>query len=218
MNNKKIIIPLGLILIILTACSHKLALTNPNEYYSATPYIDKSITIGVLSPQSQDAERLVNEVVDNLRAIGNTKVIFPYASSKDNPVDYILDFNIQTDYGGDGMNFLISFPGFIIFAPWWNGYNYFANVNTKVTLTDFKTNEVVTTKTYYTKYQCKQSEFDRTWTQGMDWLLTYGLASIIGGIVFTGYDNDITSNFVRAYSQPYGAYIARKVGTVIKSL
>ncbi|ODS30649.1 MAG: hypothetical protein SCARUB_04238 [Candidatus Scalindua rubra] len=207
-----------MLIFLITGCSHQLAISNPDDYYSSTPYINKSISLGVLPPQSQDAERLVNEIVDNLRGLGNIKVISPYAKSAGNPVDYILDFNIQTKYSGDGMNFLISFPGFLIFAPWWNGYNYKANLNTKVTFTEYNSNQVVTTQTYDTQYRCKQSEFDRTWTQGADWLLTYGIASLIGGIVFTNYDNDITSDFVRSFSQPYGSYIARKVGTLLNSL
>ncbi len=218
MKNVKSILGIVLLTLLISGCSHQLTITNPDEYYAQTPYINNPVTIGIISPQTQDGERLVGEIVDNLRSIGNMKVISPYTMNANNPVDYVLDFNIQTDYRGDMTNFLISFPGFILLAPTWNGYFYSANMNTKVTITDFNTGEPLLTKAYETKYQCKQSEFDRTWMQGVDWFLTYGLASFIGGIVVTGYDDDITSDFVKGYSQPYGSYIARKVVTLINSM
>ena len=138
--------------------------------------------------QSADNERLLNEIVDNLRILGAIKVKYPYAMNKGNEVDYILDFLVTSEYKGNPINFLISFPGYIIFAPWWNGYNYNTIINRKIE----------------TKYKCKHSEFDRTWTQGVDWLLTYGIASLIGGIIYISYDNDITSEFVRKYAPNYG--------------
>ena len=218
MNKQQEIISSILFFIIFTGCAHQLTITNADDYYFSTPYIDKLISIGILPCQSQGNERLVNEVVDNLRGLGNMKVVFPYVYSEHNPVDYVLEFNIQTDYSGDGMNFLISFPGFIILAPWWNGYIYNADVNTKVIITDYNTKQIIMTKAYDTRYNCRQSEFDRTWTQGADFFLTYGMASLIGGFLFTEYDNDITPYFVRGYSQSYGSYIARKVGTLLNSL
>ena len=42
-------------------------------------------------------------------------------------VDFIVKLDIPTEYKGSGWNFLINFPGFLIFTPAWNGYVYKVN-------------------------------------------------------------------------------------------
>lgn len=199
-------------------CSHKLTLTNENDYYFSTPYFDDPVSVGVVSPSSSLSEVFLNEVVDNMRIMGDIKVVYPYTYSKNNPVDYLVDFSVIPTYDGDGNNFIVSFPGFLIFAPWWHGYNYGMDLTTKVTITDYKANETILSDSYQTTYKCVHSQFDRTWTQGADWFLTWGVSSLIGGIYFTTYDEDITNEFTRSVSQPYGKYISRKIGTSIKSI
>jgi len=213
---------LAIVLVLVSAaligCSHQLTLTNENDYYFSTPYFDDCIVVGIASPSSGLSEVFLNEVVDNMRIMGDIKVIYPYMYSKNNPVDYLKDFNVSTSYKGDGNNFFVSFPGFLILAPWWHGYTYGMDINTKVTITDYEANEPILSDSYQTSYKCVHSQFDRTWTQGVDWLLTIGACSLIGGIYFTTYDEDITNEFSRSVSQPYGKYISRKIGTSIKSV
>ena len=217
MNYKIILLLLSLL--ILNGCSHSLSLTNEDDYYASSPMFNKeNISIGILPAQSSEDERLLEEIVDNIRSLGTIKVKYPYAMNKGHEVNYIIDFGIQKEYKGNPINFLISFPGFYVFAPWWNGYKYSTNINTKITIFDYNSSDVLLSKKIETVFHCKHSEFDRTWTQGVDWLATYGLASLVGGIYYMTYDDDITSDFLKKVSPNYGKYIARKFVTSMSSI
>jgi hypothetical protein len=55
----------------------------------------------------------------------------------------------------------------------------------------------------------------RTWTE-VSWF-EVGVIALIGGVVFTGYDNDITPEFITAVSPNYGAYVSRKIVDALAS-
>jgi len=180
-----------------------------DSYYKNLPYIEKEITLGIPSPTTFSAQNLLEEIVQNIRTLGNVKVIYPYTYNSNKEVDYVVDINLDSKYKGSGTNFLISFPGFIVFAPAWNGYKYYADINTTVTIK--KQNETISHKSYPIKYDVNHSEFDRTWTQGADWLLTCGAASLIGGVVYTNFDNDIKDELTRTIKVPFSQYLARSI-------
>jgi len=189
------------------ACSHDLRVKNVHQYSARMPYLETPITIGLNTSASGVSEEFFNYFLDECYGIGNVKAIYPYAYSTTKPVDYMVEVNPAVDYGGSGANFIVSFPGFLIFTPAWHGYNYKADIYTDVTVTDYNTREVVFRERIHNKYKCAQAEFDRTWTTGTDWLLTLGVCSLIGGCYFTSYDDDITQEFNNTLSRPYGNYM-----------
>ena len=203
-------------LLIVSGCSHQLTLKNANQYTESMPFLDEQITIGITASPTQEQEVFVNYIVDELINIGNCKIKYPYTYTKEIPVDYMIDLRIKVDYKGSGTNFLISWPGYIVFAPAWNGFIYFANINTDLKITDYKSGEVKLSKSYNTNYRCNQAEFDRTFIE-ISWL-EYGIIALIGGLMNMSYDNDITPEFNMALSRPYGSYIARNIAKQIKSL
>ncbi len=90
------------------------------------------------------------------------------------------------------MNFLISWPGFLIFAPAWNGFIYYLNITTDISIKQFDSGDVIISRSYNTKYRCNQAEFDRTFIE-ISWLgLDYFAIALIGGIFNVSYDDDIT--------------------------
>ncbi len=193
-------------------CSHSLKIKNVYNYSARMPYIEDNIKIGLVTNSFGKAEHFFNAFLDECYGLGrNVEVIYPYAYGAKKQVDYIVELNPEIDYDGSGMNFIISFPGFLIFTPGWHGYNYSVDIYTDVTVTDYDTRKTVFRKRYYTEYKCSHSEFDRTWTTGVDWLLTGGVCSLLGGCYFVTYDDDITYEFNNRLSRPYGNYIARKV-------
>lgn len=203
-------------LLIVSGCSHQLSLKNANQYVESMPFIDKTIIIGISTSSTQEEETFVNYVVDELINIGNCKLIYPYTYTKEIPVDYIVDLKIKVDYKGSGTNFLISWPGYIVFAPAWNGFIYYANINTDLKITDYHSGDVKVSKRYETRYRCNQAEFDRTFIE-ISWL-EYGIIALIGGLMNMSYDKDITPDFNMALSRPYGSYIARNIGKQLKNL
>ena len=180
------------------------------------PFIDKDITIGISASSTQEEEVFVNYIVDELINIGNLTIKFPYTYSKEIPVDYMIDLKIKADYKGSGTNFLISWPGYIVFAPAWNGFIYYANINTDLKITDYRSGKTVASKNFETTYRCNQAEFDRTFIE-ISWI-EYGLIALIGGLANMSYDKDITADFNMALSRPYGSYLARNIGKQLKNL
>jgi hypothetical protein len=213
----------GLVLIaIMAGCSHPLQIINPHEYdafyYTRTPYLVNEVAIGV-SPASSDQEEVfIGYICDSLNGIGNVSIQYPYVKSPEHPVDYVLDLDVSVTYGGAGSNFYVSFPGFIVFAPAWHGYNYSADIITEVSITDYKTGMVISQASLQTLYKCVQAEFDRTWIE-IGWLpFTFGAIPLLGGLVFMEYDPDITDSFNYELSAPYGEWISTRIGAILESL
>ena len=102
-------------------------------------------------------------------------------------------------YDGEGLNFLVNWPGFLIFAPAIWGYGYNAEIETKVNitrLTDGSSQQIAIS----TKYKFRQAEIDRTWTE-VGWF-EVGLIPLIGGVVFIQYDTDVTDEFITKVALP----------------
>ncbi len=209
-------ITLILIATFAVGCSHQLKVVNTNEYVARAPYIKNEIVVGTIAASSMQEEKFIEYTIDELRGIGNIKVLYPYVKNDEKPVDYVLSLNANVNYGGSPSNFFISWPGFLIFAPAWHGYNYNADIMTDISVLNFDSGEIIASQKYQTKYKCVQSEFDRTWIE-LGWL-EVSILPFIGGICFTQYDDDITDSFNQALSRPYGNYIARKIGAMLQSI
>lgn len=203
--------------ILFVGCSHPLHIKNIDEFRARPPYLEEKIMIGVM-PSSPDpiSDQFVEYVVDKLNAIDNLKAIYPYTPALKTKVDYVVDLNVAVQYKGKGSNFFVAWPGFAVWAPAWHGYNYSADISTYVKILTPDLEDVLISKNYRTPYRCVQAEFDRTWIE-IGWA-EFTLCPLIGGIVFTRYDKDITQDFNHELSRPYGNYIARKIGTLIQSV
>lgn len=198
-------------------CSHSLRLTNLDEYYTppTSPLKDR-LKLGVSSKNTSDAQlsKYISAIVEGLKKTDNfERVIYPFDSSS-HQVDFVTDITVSTDYSGSGMNFLINWPGFLIFAPAIWGYSYNADIQTNVDIADIKDHHSEKIN-IPTKYYFRQAEMDRTWTE-IGWL-EWGVIPLIGGIVFTGYDNDVTNDFIEKVSPSYGSYVANKIMGKIKN-
>jgi hypothetical protein len=191
-------------------------ITNLDEF-KLTPTIAprQAIKVGVTSSQISDPNnsKYVSSVVEALqRNSGIERVIYPYnAAQHKDLTDAVVDLEVHPYYDGKGSNFFVNFPGFLIFAPAIWGYGYTADLNTEAVVT-FKSGNSQKLS-IPAKYEFRQAEIDRTWTE-IGWL-EVGIIPLIGGIVFTSYDEDITGEFIRNVSPSYGSYIAGKTASVI---
>jgi len=84
--------------------------------------------------------RYINAVVDALQKSGNfERVLYPYSQSvNQGQADMMIDIAVNPKYDGSGENFVINWPGFLIFAPAIWGYKYNADIDTRVQLNKFK--------------------------------------------------------------------------------
>lgn len=212
-----------LTLIIMTfmaiGCSHSLEITNLNENFAVPPTPpEKTASVGVVSGQMDDPvnDGYIFSVVSALRRSGNfERIIYPYKhATHRQKVSSIVHLTVLPEYEGAGSNFFINFPGFLIFAPAIWGYGYEAEI---VTMADISFPSLSKSKHVEISpvYTFRQAEIDRTWTE-IGWF-EVGVIPLIGGIVFTQYDPDVTEPFISEVKSNYGDYVASKITEKIYS-
>jgi hypothetical protein len=204
---------------LVSGCTHQMHITNADDYFSPpSPPLAKPIKFGVTSSSITDVKnsRYVSAVVDALQRSGNfERVLYPYSlTANQGQADMLVDIAVNPKYDGSGQNFVINFPGWLIFAPAIWGYKYTADIDTRVSITNLKDN-VSQQIAVPTKYIFRQADMGRTWTE-VSWF-EVGIIALVGGIAFTGYDNDVTPEFITAVSPNYGTYVSKKIVDALQS-
>jgi len=167
MKNYRILLILGVVVIsfVCSACSHTLDVKNDYKYRTlGLGYAEEPVCIGVAS------ETIESEYLQSIcRALQNSgsasKVIFPYnlALHRKNPkADIIVKINPSIDYSGSGWNFLINWPGFLIFTPAWHGYIYHADMSFRIELLDGRTNKLIENFMVPINYNLRHAAINRT--------------------------------------------------------
>jgi hypothetical protein len=202
---------LGSILFI--GCSHNMHITNEEDYFTPpSTLLKKPIRLGITSNSDNDPQKskYVTAIIDALKKNGSIElVMYPYNPSIHREmVDAVVDISIKTHYDGKGSNFWVNWPGFLIFAPAIWGYGYNAEIETQANIASV-INGRSQLITITTRYDFRHADIKRTWTE-VGWL-EIGIIPLIGGIAFTGYDNNITSEFINNVAPSYGPYAARKI-------
>jgi hypothetical protein len=193
-----------------SGCVHTLEVKNMRAYENMQMNpLQKPITIGVV-PSTEDAntQQLMKGIGTALGRYSAT-VLLPYSPGSASKADVVANIKILSEYKGSGWNFLINFPGFLIFTPAWNGYVYKANYNVEIMLAKGADNSRIDAWSTPINLDLRQAEFDRTWTE-ISWL-EVGAIAFIGGCVFTGYDTDVTQPLVEKIENPIGDYIAQEI-------
>lgn len=198
-----------------SGCTHMMTVQNMGMYKpDFINSTDITGSIGIISDNTQpDTNRLVTAMANNLKKNG-FKVIFPYYKSQNSStVDYIVKVNPLAEYKGSGMNFLVNFPGFLIFAPAFFGYGYKANYTFDVDITEVATKKALPRLTIPIHLDIRHADTNRTWTE-ISWF-EVGIIALIGGIVFTNYDTKVTNILLDKYENKLGDYLATKISQVI---
>jgi hypothetical protein len=145
----------------------------------------------------------------------NAEVLYPYTQRSSKKVDVKAQITIIPEYSGSGWNFLINFPGFLVWAPAWHGYNYNVTYKTKIHLystADKKTFAILNIPIYL---NVRHADICRTWTE-ISWL-EVGIIALIGGIVFIGYDDDVTPLLIEETQLPLGDYLAARIVSCVNA-
>lgn len=194
---------------ITSSCAHSLTVKNLDSYKTFTANsLKQPLSLGIV-PVGKVDQKLLNGIAGQLGAF-QAKVIMPYTASA-RQADVVAVITVDSKYDGSGWNFLISFPGFLIFAPVWNGYVYEVTHAITVQLKRGLDNEHIDKFTLPVVLDIRHSDIDRTWVMAVDWLLTYGVVSIVGGIIYVNYDDDVTPLLADRVSIPIGTYVAQEI-------
>lgn len=204
-------------LVAASGCSHSLTIKNLQDY--CVPICieesEKKINMGI-KPTSGNSDQIwyANAIVENLnvrREIGKLNSNYVEGRCNFSP-NYILSIEPQAEYKSSGWNYLVNFPGGIIFTPAWNGYVYYVNITTNVVICGEDGNEL-NKFTVDTRYSIRHSEFDRTWYP----LFSFNVLNSLGGF-YTAfvYDSDITPEVKADIKTNYSSYIVDKIMNKIK--
>jgi len=204
------------------ACTHALQVKNLDIYARSTQLVslERPITIAVLPYQGNpDGLFYFNTMVDRMnQALRGAEVRTDYIAGKpgrSNP-DLIVSINPHVEYRSSGWNFLINWPGFIIFTPAWNGYVYYADIMTEIAIHDGNGN-LLSTSRIPVSYSIRQAEMDRTIWTGLTWLEVSALA-LIGGIYNAAvFDRDIIGQLENHVRDNYGTFVVNQVQSKIRA-
>jgi hypothetical protein len=207
---------IALIALSTTACTHALEVKNLDLYATSVHLvsIEPPVKVAVL-PYTGDPDGLFyfNTLVERLNqrsGIGEIRTDYLAGKSGQFTPDVILSINPQVEYRSSGWNFLINWPGFIIFTPAWNGYVYHADIMTEITIHDREGNMLSTSKLPIS-YDIREAEMDRTIWTGLTWLEVSLLA--FGGGIYNAnvFDRDIIGTLEIHIRDNYATFISNQM-------
>jgi len=207
---------LVLLLPLAGACTHELAVRNLDLYSAPTRLEggDRRINLAILPfSGGPDETYYFNALLDRIHqspAISEVRTDYIAGKGGSFQPDVILSIKPQVSYRSSGWNFLINWPGFLIFTPAWNGYVYHADILTRVAIHDGAGN-LMSEEQIPISYSIRQAEMDRTIWTGLTWLEFSALA-LIGGIynAFV-FDDDILPQLQVHVKDNYSTYVGNAV-------
>jgi len=196
-------------LAVLSGCTHPLAVKNLNTYQNTSlATLQRPVTLGIKSDcPEMDGKRLVKMVADALPKYNVRPTTAVMNGQTD--LDAIAVIGVNSEYNGSGLNFLINFPGFLVWAPAWNGYIYEINHDIRVSLTDAVSGEQIASLNIPVSLDVRHADINRTWTE-IGWL-EVGIIPFIGGIIFINYDDTVTPLAADKAGPVIADYIAQEI-------
>lgn len=203
-------------IVFLFGCSHHLEIKNLDDYQASSLHtLPKDFTIGVSTSNTEKNGKLLVTGLANGLSKYTGSVIYPYYPSSAKSADLVTNVTVRSDHKGSGWNFLINFPGFLIWAPAWNGYVYRPSYDVDIELLRGSDLSKLDTFSVPIDLNVRHAEMDRTWTE-ISWF-EVGIIALVGGIVFTEYDTDVTPLLEREIKIPIGDYLAQEIASRITS-
>lgn len=194
---------------ILSGCTHPLAVKNLSMYHNTSlSSLRRPVALGIKSNCPEMAEKkLVKMMADSLPKYNVRPTTAVMHGQSD--LDAIATISINSKYKGSGLNFLINWPGFLVWAPAWHGYNYEINHNVSVLLTDAKSGAKINHFNMPISLDIRHAAFNRTWTE-IGWL-EFGVIPFVGGLVFINYDDNVTPIALEKAGPVIADYIAQEI-------
>ena len=197
-------------------CTHTMEVRNLGEFQRQASS-DRSYTFAIEGVGSdRDQTEFVDAVREGLAEHPSVERV-AYArdwqtwtpEGSDEGPDFTIRIAPSTSYEGSGVNYLVTFPGFLVFAHAWNGFKYSALVSTTVTVEG--ANGRRSEKSVSADYDIRHCDFERgAWTSSGWWTPGWGGLNVIIGFFMIKYDVDATEEFVEAVRPSYGRYVANE--------
>lgn len=192
-------------------CSHPVEIKNLRDYRSTelNPLADQ-VAVGIVpSPGDKQSEQLIRSIAVGLKKHTNM-VVMPYVPATTRSTDVVAHISVQPDYRGSWANFFINFPGFLVWAPAWNGYVYKIDYTIDIVLSRESDNEKIDSWTMPINLNIRQSDISRTWAAEISWF-EVGVFALVSGAIYTGYDEDVTPLVLDKIDTPIGDFVAQEI-------
>ena len=207
---KKLSIFMSMLILLATGCTHTLEIKNLSTFENMSlSSLERPVSIGII-PTSVDlhGQKLIKGIATELGK-ASANILLPYFPNSTKEVDITAKIVVKPEYRGSGWNFLINFPGFLIFTPAWNGYVYQVNYDVDVLLTDQKNNNKIDSFQIPVHLNIRHADMNRTWTE-ISWF-EVGSIALISGIIFIQYDDSVSPLVAEKIQIPIGDYIAQEI-------
>jgi len=199
-----------------TGCAHNLEVKNL-DLYKPTFINNRNtgIKVGLSAvTSSPEEERLVIGAANALKRDGFL-ISYPFYPNAQNSetMDFLVKLSTSSQYKGSGWNFLINWPGFLVWAPAWHGYNYRAIYTFDADITDSKTGTQLPRISIPVDLEIRHADIGRTWTE-ISWF-EWSAIAFAGGLVFIRYDRDVTPELINATEIKIADYVSSKIAAAL---
>ena len=215
-GNGKTVLLWVTVLMVSSGCAHTLEVKNLDLYKA--PFVNSQETkakigmIGVTS--SPEEERLLMAAANALKRDG-FRVEYPFfiSDANKNAVDFTVKVSTSSACEASGWNFLINWPGFLIWTPAWHGYDYRAIYSFDVDITDTHAGTAFPRLSIPIDLDIRHAAMNRTWTE-ISWL-EWSAIAFVGGIIFIRYDHSVTPLLINAIETKIGDYTSSKIASTL---
>jgi hypothetical protein len=196
--------------LLLGGCTHDLTIENLDSY---RPFggsnLDKPLRIGIVTDANEPEQKKLLDGVASALGTYSATVTMPYSVGSQRDVDVIVNIYVTTEHKGSGYNFWINWPGFLIFAPAWHGYDYEVKHTVNATISKASNQEKIGQFELPIALDIRHAAMNRTWTE-ISWF-EVSIIALVGGIVFMEYDTSVTPLVSEKVETPLGRYIAQEI-------
>lgn len=208
-SGRMISVWLCITMVLMCGCAHPLVVKNLDTYRSYGVFeLDKPLKIGIDTDANEPEQLSLLE--GTAKALGHSATVtMPYHKSSQKPVDVVANVEVQTVHEGSGWNFLVNWPGFLVWAPAWHGYVYQVKYTVHCTLTKADTKEFIDQFQIPIALDVRHAAINRTWTE-ISWL-EVSVIAFVGGILFVDYDASVTPLVAEKVQDTLGKYIAKEI-------
>jgi hypothetical protein len=199
----------------LSGCAHQLQIKNLDTYHNTSIVgLETPLRVGIRATCNDiTGQKIVHGVGGNLSKY-NARATTAVTGDNSN-VDVLATVSILSDYKGSGWNFLVNFPGFLVWAPAWHGYNYQLTHKVVVHLSDAKTGAQINSLDIPVVLNVRHADFNRTWTE-LSWF-EWGVIAFVGGIAFIQYDESVTPLVEQRAGPVITDYIAQQIACSLEA-
>ena len=131
--------------------------------------------------------------------------------------DLLLSIRPKATYRSSGWNFLVNWPGFLIFTPSWNGYVYHADVMTSFVVHD-SDGKVLNQLDVPMSLNIRHADSDRTTWAELGWLEVSALPFFSGFYFASTFDRDVIPPFQTYVKDTYSNYVMSQARKRIQSV